>query len=719
MHSRQRKRVAALALSLTLILLLLLAESFGAFTRLEWISYDQRMQLFNHDKPLHDAIAVVLIDEASLQALDPLVGRWPWPRSVHADLIDFFTMGGARAIIVDILFSESEIGKREGTQSENDARLIDATAASGITIHAMQLMRENDPEIARDQLNQPLPADLLAPHSYPHATGFNDVGNNSYLLPIPELYRAAAGLGIVEIEPDADGIYRRLRLFSTYQGALLPTMAVAPYYAQTTPIQQIPGAIIAGNDRLPTDADGYSLINYAGEITPYSVSGIIDSIQKLRRGDVENLLTPPDLFADKLVFIGSSAIGLQDVKTTPLANRIPGVVLHASALSAILNHDLLTPAVAWRDRLLSALLVLLVTLTTLYLAEGRLYRLILLPLLIGGLYLGFALYAFSQQQVYAIAMPLGAVLSAALSAITYLTFSESLEKRRVRAMFASYVSPVVLKQLIEQPESQAATAVSSRETISVLFSDIRGFTTISENYSAERVVQLLNIYFAVMTETIFAHHGTLDKFIGDAIMAFWGAPIRTSDHADLAVTTAIKMMQALREVNRTLTDLGYNPIAIGIGINTDSVILGNIGSEKKLDYTVIGDGVNIASRLEGMTKYYGTPVLISENSLRALLKPIPVIPVDAVRVKGKQQPLRIFAPIISHESDTPESIAMQVKWAETGFDHYLQQRWQQAIDCYQQLDHPELAALFIGRCQNYLQHPPAAEWDGVYTATSK
>ena len=289
-------------------------------------------------------------------------------------------------------------------------------------------------------------------------------------------------------------------------------------------------------------------------------------------------------------------------------------------------------------------------------------------------------------------------------------------------MLAQYVSPAVLASVVDKYEDYLKAEIGSKEKVSILFADIRGFTSLSETLTAEKTVEMLNTYFSAMTEVIFSYHGTIDKFIGDAIMAFWGAPLPFKEHAKNAVMAAMKMHDKLSEVNQTLMEKGFDSVHIGIGINTGEVILGNIGSDRKLDYTVIGDNVNLASRLEGLTKQYGCGIIISEFTYAQIKDHIPCRIVDMVRVKGKQHPIKIYTPIICPASaaDQPKVEAQLLSdKTQTAFNYYLSRRWQQALQHYQDLPEDNIRTIFMQRCRQYLQMEPPIQWNGVYTLTEK
>jgi adenylate cyclase len=298
---------------------------------------------------------------------------------------------------------------------------------------------------------------------------------------------------------------------------------------------------------------------------------------------------------------------------------------------------------------------------------------------------------------------------------SYLTVVEGASKRRVKKMLSQYVSETMLNEVLIAPEDVLHAGVGRKEKLTVLFSDIRSFTVISESLPAEQVVTLLNTYFKEMTDTIFKHQGTLDKFIGDAIMAFWGAPIRVDNDAIKAVTTAIEMISRLDLVNEKLALEELPTIEIGVGVNTGEVILGNIGSDRKLDYTVIGDPVNTASRLEGITKQYGVPIVISESTKLELSDEFVCILLDHVRVKGKRTISPIYYPVLRSSEELSELESL----AQHAFDLYRQQQWQQALTVYRKLPWSQFVAVYEQRIAHFLQNPPGKDWDGIYTFQTK
>lgn len=727
-----RRNLAALALGGAAALLGLLLQWGDWLRELEWKSFDLRVRLLNTEIPPPPELAVILVDEASLKLMNPLLGRWPWPRSVHADLVDFLAVGGARAIAFDILFTENEriLGERSDLLGANDRRLADAVAGAGNVFSAMQLVHDEEDEFNRSLLGRPLPGDFVSRFGLDTPSSQGQVSSNNFYLPYEELTRATHGVGVVEFSPDRDGVYRRTRLMRWYDATALPVMSLAilldstrmlPPSSEQLLLQTRDGAEIFS---IPLQQDGSFLIKPYRSFRPYSVGGVLASAQKLIQGETEGLPIHPDEFRDKIVLIGASAVGVEDLKPTPYGDLAPGVYLHASILGNILQRDFLHTPPGALSLLLAVALPLAMVAGVLLTSRSGL-RLVIPPLLLLG-FIAAALLAFRHNLVLDTIPPLTGMSVGWLGSFAWLSATEGRDKRRIRKMLGQYVSPTVLETLIDQSADGVLRAeVGRREELTILFSDIRGFTTLSEALEPEQVVEILNGYFSGMVDIIFLHQGTLDKFIGDAIMAFWGAPLRVNDHPRRAVEAALTMTRWLESYNTVLAERNLKPLAIGIGLHSGPVILGNIGSEKKLDYTIIGDNVNLCSRLEGLTKPYGCSVLVSESTRDALGDDYPCRIVDAVRVKGKTRPVRIFEPLAS-PADPPElfdKAQREMTQTDAAFTRYLERDWAGAALAYAKLLEAKpgdrLAELFMERCQQYAQYPPAADWDGVFTLQSK
>ena len=727
LSSTQRRLLFGTVIAISTALLINAGFHLGIFEELEWKALDLRQRLFyGNDEPPAE-IAVILIDEASLRAMNPVVGRWPWPRSVHADVIDFLSLAGAKAVLFDILFTENEKIPGESTSilGPNDHRLVEATTSSGNIYHAAQIIIDKEDEYNKGLLNKPLPDAFVTSFSVKNIDGVTPEGNNNYYLPFPELYKASKGVGVVEFSPDRDGVYRRTRLFRHYQGSFFPVLSTAPLLnvlrIESVRMEKGKLILLPHNISIPIQGDGSYMIKMYGNFKPYSMSGILSSVQKIKLGEIERLPVDPAAFKDRIVFIGASAVGVEDLKATPLNSMTPGVYLHASVYGNIIQKDFLM----YRGSLLTSSLILVLSITvsfTILYIRNALYQ-TGLPVVLTILYFIVSLWQFKSNMVYDVIAPIASIAISWMSSFAYLSLTEGKDKRRIKRMLEQYVSPAMLATVIEKaPQDVLKAEVGGKEYLTILFSDIRGFTTLSESLDAGKVVEILNSYLSEMVDVIFGYEGTLDKFIGDAIMAFWGAPVKVNDHGERAVKSAIEMIQRLEILNETIKKRGGSPLEIGIGINSGEVILGNIGSEKKLDYTVIGDNVNLASRVEGLTKEYGCHILITETTYEEVKKSIPCRVVDIVRVKGKKRGVRIYEPLNDRVKDA-EILEKIISISEEGFNHYLNRRWADATNRYSMLlsiepnDH--VAEIFINRCKDYIEVEPLEDWDGVYTMIKK
>jgi len=619
----------------------------GYFEKPEFFVYDTKAKLFRSDKVPPKNIKVILVDDASLKALEGVAGRWPWPRAIWADLLDFLSRGGAKVVLFDILFTE-QTGRNE---EANDLALADATRDYGNVYHSMVTNREtpDDDRKFHDQLGLPLPAEFVQRFALSAVSGSLTVKpgseNNDYALPIEPLRKASRGVAVVEFAKDRDGVLRRTKPLREYQGKYFPVLGLAPFIDENTKISIRDDAIVINDRTLPLDRDGNCLINMfdIDRVVPYpySIGGILQSYQKMQSGDVENLAVSPDEFKDSVVFVAASAVGAQDLKATPLASSTPGVILHVSLASNYLQNDFLAPPDR-RMTLLSIFIGACLTPWAVFYSKRFLVRLIF-PLALLASYIGYSFIAFQSNLIIDTVPFIFATVTSSFLSFGYLTFTEAAEKRRVSHLFTQYVSKDVLHEVLHNYKEYQKASAGSKVELTVLFSDIRGFTTMSETTPPEKIVEMLNIHFSVMADIILKHNGTIDKYIGDAIMAFWGAPVKTADHPEQAVVAGQEMIEALQEVNATLRERGFeHEIKIGVGINTGVATIGEIGSEKKKNYTIVGDTVNLASRLESITKEYKTPLIFSEYTYEKIKEKINCTMLGNVRVKGREQPVNIY-----------------------------------------------------------------------------
>jgi adenylate cyclase len=634
----KQKTVISLLIAIFVFAIALAGYALAVFDKPELYIYDSEAKLLRADKTWDSKVKVILVDEAALKAMNGTAGRWPWPRAIWSDLLDFLALGNARVVLFDVLFLERQ-------DQANDTALVNATRDFGQTYHSMLILREETDSAA--QTAKPMPADVVGRFALKNVGGASPVKpgteNNDFTLPISGLAQASKGLAVVEFTPDADNVYRRTKPLREYRGDYFPVLGFAPFIDAGSPVKIVSDSIQINDRRIPVDAEGNYLINMYGQhkVEAYSMSAVFSSLQKIRQGEVENLLLNPDVFKDSIVFVGTSAIGTADLKAIPMGHGAPGVLLHAFLANNYLQNDFMSPP----DRRVTVLATLLAAFLTVWavIFSRNIWLRIALPLAMFGAYVVYALLAFkSNMQVEMVPFLFATAVSVFLSS-GYLTFTEGAEKRKVSRLFEQYVSKDVLDEVLHNYEDYAKSSAGQKMELTVLFSDIRGFTTMSENAPPEQIVEMLNVHFTVMADIILKHNGTIDKYIGDAIMAFWGAPVKTDDHAERAVLAGQEMLEGIKEVNRILKERGFgHEIKIGIGINTGTATIGSIGSEIKKNYTVVGDTVNLSSRLESITKEQKVPLLFSEYTYEKIKDKIACKRVGNVTVKGREHAVDIY-----------------------------------------------------------------------------
>jgi adenylate cyclase len=622
-------------------------------------------------------IVLVNIDDDSLKRMEPLVGRWPWPRLVHATLIDYLAAGGAKAVLYDVLFAEADrskfmVGETEWTGEESDQALVEATERAGNVVHVAEAASAElqDPARAIGQalgevpgLNRPFTVDGCVERR-PQITP-----------PFPALAKAARAIGHSLVVYDADGPLRRVipfvRVRRAATGSPQAPTAETEHVVPSLPLAAMmmadgltpeavgvrEGVLAVGAARVPLVTelvpDYYgpaspacrALLPWRGPtrradgtptFTSYSFYNLFYSQQQVLEQVAPEI--PPETFRGKVVVVGVAAEGLRDVFVTPFAEgRMPGAEIHANAIDAWRAGRVLVPLSAWRAAAAVVGLAVAVgaagAFASAWITGGA-------ALLLALGYLSINVRQFAGGSWWPLAVPLSAMLIAFVADLAWQYFVEGREKRKVKQLFSRYVAKDVYDQLIADPSR--AKLGGTRRQMTVLFSDMRGFTALTEKGKPEDIVAQLNDYFTRMVKVLFEHRGTLDKFVGDMVMALFGAPLDDEAHAEHAVQTALAMVRALDVLNAEWETFGLPRLDIGIGINTGEMVAGNIGSETIMSYTVIGDAVNLGARLESLNKEYGTRIIISEST-RALLKgQYDIRPLGSVTVKGKSRAVAIF-----------------------------------------------------------------------------
>jgi adenylate cyclase len=613
-----------------------LASETRFLSTLELKTLDLRFRLLGNQGVASPDIVLVAIDDASLKTLEPAVGRWPWPRDAHSVLLGYLERAGARLVVFDLLFLERDIQNPEG-----DTAFGDATEQAGNVVHSIHL--------GAQQISN-APTDLLTSVSLPSVGDFDTFAGAD--LPLEPIARGAKGLGHVAMALDRDGPWRRYLLLADHNARLLPSLALSSALSSEgssiSSLEVEERGVRVGNTVFPLDRDWRLPIWFnggPGTYTKHSYGQLFYSELQMREGQKPGL--DPDLFADKIVIVGLSAAGLHDIFTTPYSGgrgergdglgKMHGFEIHANVIDNLLQGRFLQQAPSWQ-RLGLVLLVALATVgLTLYTSLGTA---VVGAALVPVAYLLLVQWDFSlRYQLPVVSVMLSWAL-ALTTGLVYQYWVESAEKRKVKRIFSRYVSPDVYRELLDNPD--AASLGGTRREMSVLFSDLRGFTTFSEGRSPEEVIEQLNEYFAAMVEVVFAHRGTVDKFVGDMIMALFGAPLEDADHADHAVRCALAMQERLQELNQAWRSEERPTLASGVGINSGEMVAGNLGSEKIQSYTVIGDNVNLGARIESLCKEYRAEILTSEFTEARLTGNYALEELGEVTVKGKTHPVKIF-----------------------------------------------------------------------------
>jgi adenylate cyclase len=628
------------------------------FETVELKTYDYRVRATADPASARRDIVLVGIDDSSIRRMEPQVGRWPWPRVVHAYLLDYLARAPAKVIVYDVLFTERQQGTfqidgTEWTGAESDRALASSAARAGnvvfaadVTADEAALLGNRGVEVLR--AGQPFPAD---PAFEPRP---------GVILPYDELTDAAAAVGHNFSIYDADGPVRRTAPFVRVGEVGVPSLGLAAVMlagpVRREEIRREDDALKVGSASAPlvtaripslygpAETAQRMLIRYTGPVLQdgkptyrdFSFYELFYSEQQMLAG--EKPMVDPAVFRGKIVVIGTTAAGLRDQFTVPFTEgSMPGMQVHANVIDNLLSQRFMRPIGGGWNLLVLLGCALAVGVSgvalTVWPAAGVAAMVILA--------IGAASVALFGRGVWMeVAAPVLAVAFTAFGGTAYQYFVEGREKRQVKRTFSRFVSKDVYEQLVADPAS--ARVGGARREMSVLFADIRGFTTFTERGRPEDVVAQLNEYFSRMVEVVFAHRGTVDKFVGDMVMALFGAPLADADHADHAVQAALGMLDALKDQNARWAAQGRPALEIGIGVNSGEMVAGIIGSDTIMSYTVIGDAVNLGSRLESLNKQYGTRLIVSAGTRDRLKGRYDMKPLGTVTVKGKSEPVDIF-----------------------------------------------------------------------------
>ncbi len=700
--------------------------------RLEWLAYDLRLRLFLPDDIQPDPrIVIVDIDEKSLRQ----EGRWPWPRSTIADITNNVFKHGALVMAMDVVYAEPQSSPMEEWLDFIGDATRDAVLEK---IPLQELLRSQDQVLAesfngKDVVlgytftNDSNPPKGLLPPAIPLSPELTErliiPEMGSYVANLERLQESASSGGFFSIIPDADGVIRRAPMLVQYGGRVYGSLAleVTRLYLQseqvllqTSPIsdyEALETVSLDGFFDIPVDGAGNVLVPYRGPPGSFHYISAADVIN----GDI-----PSGLLQSAIVLFGTTAVGIYDMRSTPVESVYPGVEVHASLIAGILDGSFpYEPSWALGGNV--GLLVLLGVVSILLVPFISPVVILLLSLLIMVLVTAFNLWLWSSVGIVLdIVAPLVLVALIGTSDLAYGFITEARGRRQLKTVFGQYVPPEVVDEMNKNPDEDFSVEGESRE-LSVLFCDIRSFTTISESLSADELKQLLNHFFTPMTKIIFEQRGTIDKYVGDMIMAFWGAPVHDPEHRLHAVEAAMAMLDQLADMQDEFHERGWPTVNIGIGINTGMMNVGDMGSEYRRAYTVIGDAVNLGSRLEGLTKYYGVRLIVSETTAEGLDGMV-LRCLDRVKVKGKNEPVTIYEPVCRTRDASSECQAELDSWEEA-LAAYHDQRWDQADGLLTALNdaHPgtRLYSLYLERLRDLRSADLPEDWNGVFVHTSK
>jgi len=637
----------------------------------------------------NDNIVIVEVDEKSVNNL----GRWPWDRNIIGDLIE--KLSASSVVALDIVFSEK-------SQKQKDRYLAEKISQSGNVIGGF-FFRSQSSEKTNNYIQDYLYDQAIFRITMESET--TNIKQFPFAEPnIPVIAEALLANAFFTIEPDMDGLYRKYPLAYIFKGMLIPSLATQTLrYHLNKDIEVVlneNGIKSFALDNIHIKDNNYIRLNY------YKDAVFISAY------DVLSGKIPQDFFKDKITLVGITEIGIYDLRPTPIDSVTPGVLLHLTAINNLLNNEYLKDIN--KINIINILGILLLIFSVSFLRKIHI-RVIGYLVIITSCYaisnMLFIKYHIWVEDFYYLFPAL--ILSISLELLAFFIVDrKSLEMKRA---FSTYVSPEIVNIMMQDPE-KLSLGGEDRE-ITIMFTDIRGFTTISEKLSSEKVVSILNRLNSPLTESIIKHKGLLDKYIGDAIMAIFNAPVDIDDHADLACEAALEMLEILEQTNIAFEHDNLPKIDIGIGLNTGIATVGNIGSSLRFDYTAIGDSVNLASRLEGLNKLYKTHIIISEFTAAKLTRRFVLKKLDRVRVKGKEKPVEIYELMKTTKENT--DIA---KHFNKALKLYFNADFQAASKEFRLIFEnykDNTANLYIERCKTMLAQGVDKNWDGVFTAKTK
>lgn len=690
--------------------LALLAERGRLLDDVENSSWLWRVRHFAQPSPSTPEISVILLDQASLDWGAAENGwSWPWPRVVYGAVLDFLQRARPRAVAFDVLYTEFS-----AYEVSDDEALGAAIARTQPFVASAYLGRgttqaTNWPDqVARPGrwldgveawLNDGRVARLVEPGA---------------AFPVPPIATNAGLVANVNDVPDRDGVFRRATLFRLFDGEVVPTLGLAAYRAAHPDVSMAitEGALRVGGRRLPIDQQGRLILRYRGGINRYpvySAAAVIQSELRLQAG--ETPVVKPEAFRDRYVFFGFSAPGLKDLRPTPVDGNYPGVGIHMTMLDNLLESDpLADPPRGWVG-LSTLLLALAGAAGTLY--SRKAWQSAVAFVVVLALPVGLAYAAYPLGWWWPLAVGCAAAALALVSGVIVSYATEGRQKRFIKSAFKQYLGETVIDQIIADP--RRLKLGGEKKEITMFFSDLEKFSSFSEKLDPPHLIELLNVYLSDVGRILMEEGAYVDKFIGDAIVAFWNAPVAQPDHALRAVRAALRCQRLLKEKQADYAPRAAGmPVRMRIGLNTGEVVVGNMGSADRFNYTMLGDAANLASRLEGANKAFGTFLMVAESTWNRLNGAVVGRELGCIRVVGRQAPVRVFEPLALAGEPVPAWLADY----EAALDLARRKEWSEAATRFSALTADAASGMYARRCRA-LAAGAEADWDGVWSLSEK
>lgn len=683
--------------------------------------YDLRMiQSLNLDGEEKDhRLVLAAIDDESLET----IGRWPWSRTAWAEFMDQMDHFGARVIAFDVFFTEPELARGEEISPDE----IFSQSISRFQAHEnrhviLPYAVTEHPHQGFEEIPFELYMEMLTAQS--RGENLREQYISRGIFPVEELLFAEPMLGFISSKQDPDGIFRHYPLVVHSDGNYFPSYSLRSYEAYTNDNSEIfidsqaKAQLQTKQGQVDLNFHGEVKIRWFGGMNNFPIIGIDEILSAPK--DSQSMR---DIFEDTIVFVGSTAFAAHDLRHTPIDSMLPGVIYHMNMTKMLLDGHFLVPQerstrLSWLILIVSTLIMLLIMM----MRNPIIDFLSIIILVTGTIVLDvywLTPQGYEIKLFFALLSPV-----ASYSWITVFNFYlTNKEKKAIRGTFSRYVAPAIVDQMLSNPDK--VKVGGEKKNITVFFSDIRDFTNISEKLSPEELSICLNQYMGVMTDILFENQGTLDKYIGDMIVAYWGAPLEIENHAYHGVKTAVEMMKALPGVNQRFREQGFPEFKHGMGLNTGDCSVGNMGSDKIFSYTALGDTMNLGARAESLCKYYGVEINITENTKNAipeeLQQEFQFRILDKVRVKGKEEPVILWE--VLYPDHPLWDLKDILKSYHRAFDHYMKQEFVQSKEILTKL-HEEFPKdkcfkRVLDSCQAFIEMPPPPDWDGVFTHTSK